>query len=401
MKKETLLIITLIFVVLLTFPGMARRLPEINANVLKYSPNPATQGSTVKIWLKIDNAGTTADNIEVKFIPEYPFSLPAGEPITKKIGVIPGTEEAVVDFTALVDLYAPNEEIDIKFQYRWTENEVWTELTYPISVETTDALIVISNYSITPSPVIPGTEAEMKINIKNAGIMGIKNADIILDTTEVDFFTTLDTGTIKRIDYLEPGEAKEVKFKIMTDADAELKVYNIPINIKFKDDKNNDYATSIKIGMKVNKNPNIIMFIDSSEITNKGTPGKIRVKTVNKGVDIKYATLKIIKTPEYEILSPSNIAYIGNLDGDDFDTTEFLIKALKNDPLLQFTLEFKDSYSKDFMQAHSLPLKIVSKSELGEGGSSWPVIILLLAIIGVAYWLIKKRIKKNKKTNKK
>ena len=300
MKKRTLLlIITLIFVVLLTLPGMAKRMPEINANVLRYAPDPATQGSTVKIWLKINNAGTTADNIEVKFIPEYPFSLPAGEPVVKRIGVIPGTEEAVVDFTALVDLYAPNEEIDITFQYRWTENEVWTELKYPISVETTDALIIISNYSISPSQVIPGKEADVKISIKNAGIMGIKNADVSLDTTKLDFFTTVGTGTIKRTDFLEPGETKEVKFRIMTDADAELKVYNIPINIKFKDDKNNDYTTTIKIGMKVNKDPNIIMFIDSSEITNRRAPGKIRIKTVNKGVDIKYATLKIIKTPDF------------------------------------------------------------------------------------------------------
>ena len=257
---------------------------------------------------------------------------------------------------------------------------------------------MISDVKTTPKIVKPGDEIDINLTVKNEGISSIKTVDVTLDTTELDFFSLLGTGNTKRIDFLEPKESKEINFKIMTDSNAAIKVYNIPLKINYRDNKNRDYEISSKAGIKMNAEPDLTMMMDSSEIFSKKTAGKVRAKIVNKGiVDVKYITLKIVKTPDYNILSPSNVAYIGNLDNDDFDSAEFIIKPLVDEPILKFMLEFKDPYNKDYVQEYSLPLRIVSKSELGETKSKLPLFILLILIIGGIYWYVRRRKKRKSK----
>jgi len=396
MKKKILTLFIALLITSLALPTMAVMMPEISASILKYEPYPAAQGEVMKVWIKIENAGTKADNIEIRFVPEYPFSLAPGEEEVQKIGVIPGTQEAVKDFDILVDLYAPNEEKDIKFQYKWTSEQIWAELKEPIVIETTDSLVVVSDFNTKPARVKPGDEVEINMTIKNEGLTSIRTVDLTLDTTALDFFSALGMGTTKRIDFLEPKESKEIGFKIMINSNAEIKIYNIPLEIKYKDDKNREYEVSSKMGLKMNAEPDLTMFVDSSEIFKQKETGKVRAKIVNKvPVDVKYITLKIIKTPDYDILSPSNVIYIGNLDSDDFDSGEFIIEPLKKDPVLKFILEFKDTYNKDYVQEYALPLRIVP--DLEKKGSKLPLFILFVLIIGGIYWYIRKKRKKAKK----
>lgn len=401
MKKKSFISISMFLVLIiiaLTLPVMATRIPELEGSILKYEPYPAAQGEIVKVWVKVVNEGTSAGDVEIKFIPEYPFSLTPGEESVKKIGTIPGTKEAVEEFNILVDLYAPNGERELKFQYRWTGEDIWMEIKEPITIESTDSLVVIEKFETVPSKIKPGDEVELKITIKNEGISSIKTTDVTLDTTQTDFFSPLESGNTKRIGFLEPHESKEFSFKIMTDSNADIKVYNIPVEIKFKDDKNQEYASISKIGIKMNAEPDIIMLIDSSDIYDSSTAGNVRAKIVNKGiVDVKYITLKIIKTPEYEVLSPSNIKYIGNLDNDDFDSAEFLIQPLVDKPTMKYLLEYKDPYNNEYSQEFSLPLRIVSKADLGQKSGGIGIYILLAIIVVAVIWIYRRKKRKAKK----
>ena len=393
-----ILLAAIVFFSALSLQVTAARMPEVSASILKYEPYPAAQGQVMKVWIKVTNLGTSAENVAVRFKPEYPFSLAPGEKETKEIGTIPGTEEAVVDFDIMVDLYAPNAKKDITFQYKWTSAGIWAELKEPILIETSDSLVVVSEVKTTPETVKPGDEVDIDLTVKNEGMSQIKTVDITLDTAELDFFSILGTGSTKRIDFLEPKESKKVNFRIMTDSNTEIKVYNIPLKIKYRDSKNRDYEVTSKVGLKVNAKPDLTMLIDNSEIFAKKTAGKVRAKIINKGiVNVKYITLKIVKTPDYDILSPSNIAYIGNLDNDDFDSAEFIIKPLTEKPVLKFILEFKDTYNKDYVQEYSLPLRIVSKSDLGEKKSKLPLIIILLLAAGGVFWYFRRKKRKTRK----
>lgn len=400
MKKKifVILLTALLITLFVAIPATAKKFPEIKASILRYEPSPAVQGEVMKVWVKIENMGTSATDVEIRFVPEYPFTLAPGEEGSRKIGVIPGIEEALEEFDIMVDLYAPNEEKEIKFQYKWTTAEVWAELKEPITIETYDSLVVVNNFETIPNIIKPGDEIAIKITIKNEGVNSIRTVDLTLDTTNNDVFSPVASGDTKRIEFLEPKESKEITFKLMTDSSAGIKIYNLPLKIRFVDDKNKDYETSSKIGIKMNAEPDLTMLVDSSEIFKSKTVGNVRVKIINKGiVDVKYITLKIIKTPDYNVLSPSNIIYIGNLDNDDFDSGEYLIKPLTKNPVLKFLIEYKDPYNKEYSKDYSLPLRIVSKSELGETKSKLPMVILLIVIVFAIYWFYKKRKNKNKK----
>ncbi len=395
-KKITILILALL-ILTLAIPASAKLTPEIKASLLRYDPMPAAQGSTVNVWLKITNLGMPSGNLEVKFVPDYPFTLAPGEDEIKQLGVMPRAEELVVDFDLLVDLYARNQEYGAKFHYKWTEQDMWTEFKAPIEIETTDALLIVSNYILNPKEAAPGDLVEVKLLLKNDGISPVKTADVILDTSDANFFSTHQTGNRKRVGSIMPGEKKEIIFKIMTNSDAEIKLHDLPVKLEYKDEKGQQYSRTSQIGIKMNAPPELIMFIDSTDIHSKRSPGTVRVKLVNKGVtQLKYVTLKLIKTEEYDILSPTNLAYIGNLDNDDFDSAEFIIKPLENDPKLMYMLEFKDPYNRKYTQEFTLPLRIVSKRALGLEKSSLPMVIVLLIIAGIGYWFYKKRKKRKK-----
>ena len=178
MKKTT------IFFVLLVIIGISAEaaLPEIKASILRYDPTPAEQGNPFDIWVQISNSGTAAEKVAVRFVPKYPFSLPEGQEDEILIGTIAATESKVVKFTVLVDPTAPNGERDITFQYRFgSDTTSWAQFESPITIETQDTGIVIEDYQVKPSPIIPGQIIELRMNLRNTGRTTIKNLDVGLE----------------------------------------------------------------------------------------------------------------------------------------------------------------------------------------------------------------------------
>lgn len=364
--------------------------PEISASVLRYEPTPAEQGNTVDVWVQLTNRGTAADNVAVRFKPEYPFSLVDG-PAKVDVGILAATEQKVVKFTLFVDPNAPNGEQDVKFEYKYSMQDAWVGLEHPIMVETQDAALVVEAYSVVPSPVIPGQDARLVISLMNAGKIGIKNLDVSLDLADTHF-SPIASSTHKRVNYVGPGQLTNVTYVLASGTETEVKLYDIPVKLSFQDERNKRYEESSKIGIRVNAPPEISLVVDGTDFQSKQSPGDVRLKLVNKGVtDIKYVTLTLLPSAEYELLSSSAEAYLGNLDNDDFETAEWKIRPLSQDPRLRVRLEFKDPFNQDFSQEYVLPLRIVTPEELGEGGSSMLWVILVLVAIGAAWWWRKRK----------
>ena len=76
------------------------------------------------------------------------------------------------------------------------------------------------------------------------------------------------------------------------------------------------------------------------------------------------------------------------------ETADFIIKPLKKEPILNVTLEFKDPYNKNINKTYKLPLKIVTDTELGKGGTGGTIFVVILILAGVGYWWWKKKRKK-------
>jgi hypothetical protein len=390
--KRTIMLLMLALLVISV--GVTAR-SEVRASVLRYSPTPAEQGNTFEVWVQIANEGTQADNVAVQFVPEYPFSLPQGEDLFKEVGTIPATEDVVVKYNVYVDVNAPSGERTIKFQYRY-DSDNWIQIETPISLQTQDASLIVKNYAIQPLQVAPGQEAKITMTLQNVGRMGVKNVDVSLDL--LDKFSTLGTGSVQRIPSIRAGQDARVTFTLASDISTEVKLYNLPVHISYMDDRNKQYDTEAKISLAMNAPPEIDLMVDNTDFKSKKSPGEVGVKIVNRGVvNIKYTTIILVSTDEYEVLSPSNQEYVGNLDNDDYETVNFLIRPKVEDPTLSIILEFKDPYNRDFTQQYQLPLRIFTAKELGKGKSPVGTIIIVLIIAGLIFWWWRRRKKKSKK----
>jgi len=379
-----------------SIPYKPTGLTDLRISVLKYEPAPATPGNYVDIWLSMSNKGQDISNVVLSITPEYPFSLGTGQEQLVSVGDIPALKDAVVKIRANVELGAPNDIKNLTVQHTYGKGEAWSKFEIPIQIQTQDAGLTIDEYSINPKDVAPGTEAILTMKIKNNGRIAVKNVDISLDLTgENSKLSTIGSGTKKRILSIPAGESQDVEFDVIADTDALVKVYSVPVAFNYQDERGQKYTDSSSLSILVNDKPNLAMNVESTTIQSIRSVGEVDLKVINKGiVNVKYLTVTLKESPDYNILSTSSETYIGNLDSDDFETISFIIKPKSKITSLKAEAEFRDAYNKPYTVQYSIPLRIITASELGQGPNYFMYIAFLGLIGGGIYWWHKRRNKK-------
>jgi hypothetical protein len=401
MNKKIFSIILMILMVISTASVFAARQgPIISADILKYEPAPVEPGGYLEVWISVNNEGTTSEDFKIEFFPEYPFALAEGENEMKTLQALPTRENAVIKYRLVVAHDAPNKDMPLKFQYQFGQSVVWTRLDSDISIRTAGAILTVAEYTTTPEKVRPGDFITVDLTVKNSGQITVKDIDVRLDLDE-SVIAPIGSGNTKRINEILPGATGKVSFTLIADTSAEIKVYSIPLKLEYKDIRNAEYDDETRISLVMSAEPDLAVIIDSSEITSKDKVGTVTLKVINKGItDLKYLNARLVSTDQYEVLSSSNEEYIGNMDSDDFETIEFLIKPKTDNARLNVVVDFKDPYNKEYSQTYDLPLRIVSTADLGQSSFPWgTTFVVLLVITGIIYWWYKRR--KKKKQHKK
>ncbi|MBI4016119.1 MAG: hypothetical protein HY363_00325 [Candidatus Aenigmarchaeota archaeon] len=367
---------------------------QVKASILRYEPAPAEQGNTADVWVQLTNSGTSANKVAVKFVPEYPFSLPEEAQGEFDLGTIAATESKVQKFSVFVNPNAPNGDRNIKFQYKFGGGQ-WTQLETPVTIQTQNAGLIVDEYTAAPSQIIPGQTSSVELKLRNVGKIAVKNVDVSIDLADGKF-STIGSGAKKRIEHIPAGKTELVTFTLASDTSTEVKVYAIPVTLSYQDERNKQMDETAKISLVVNAKPELSLTVDSTTFDKKTLPGTVSLKIVNKGVaNLKYVTVRLVQTSQYELLSPSNEAYVGNLDSDDFETVDFTIKPLVEKPRLNLQIEFKDTYNLDFSQQYDLPLRIITAKDLGKTKTPWSTILFAaLASAVVIYWLLNRKKKR-------
>ncbi|MBW2969093.1 hypothetical protein KY314_03170 [Candidatus Woesearchaeota archaeon] len=396
---KKLLFLAVVVLLLAVNASAAKQSPLVTADILKYEPSPVEPGGIMEVYVSITNDGTTSEAFEIEFVPEFPFSLGPGEDELKKLAALPRGENAVIKFWVLVDSKAPSEDRDIKFNYRYSSAPNWIQLQSPIAIRSTGAILNIEEYNTIPAISKPGDLVDVELILRNNGNLDIRNIDVALDLDESKF-ATIGSGTSKRISLIKAGQTEKVKFTVIADTLAEIKVHSVPVNLKFRDSRGTEYEEVAKFSLVMGSEPELKAVVDSTSISSKGRPGTVTLKVINMGImDLKYLNMRLITTDQYAVLSASNEAYIGNLDSDDFETVDFIIKPESKDVQLKAIVDFKDPYNKEYQRQFLLPLRVFTSAELGQGGFNWFGTIVVLAIlIGLGYWYYRRRKKKKKKT---
>lgn len=165
--KNWLKILLIIFCILLTISSAS----ALSVRILKTDPVPAESGKYLTVWIKVDNTGSsTARDVKVRIVPEFPFSVESGWKTQDDIGFIPPNDLAIVDFKLKVDENAVEGTNSLKVKYKEAIDADWSEKDLDIEVESKRIDFEIANIDSIPKRLIPDTDdAQLTVDVQNIG----------------------------------------------------------------------------------------------------------------------------------------------------------------------------------------------------------------------------------------
>ena len=400
MRKElfALFVITLffssVFVVLAAQTTYnPARIYDIAVTLINQEPDPAEPGKYVDVRFKFDNNGSgEARNVIVELLPEYPFSLDAEASAARNIGTIQSMQRGdvgiIVKYRLRVDKNAVEGENDLRIRYK-IEGYSWIgPEEFKVDVQTNDAILSVDSVSLGKKPLEPGASNTVKIKVSNDADSMLKDIKARLELGGLPFIPLGSTNE-KMIYKIDSRESYEFEFELLANPDADSGVYQVPLKIAYSDELGKTYFKNSTLGFIVGAKPDLSLTLDTTEVYERGKPGNIVVKVVNKGVtNIKFTNVKLMPNKDYKILSNGE-DYLGNIDSDDYETAEFNIYVEnKKDKkiILPIVIEYADANNNNYKTDMNLEMPIYSASEakrfgLVEGNGKVGFFIVILVVV--------------------
>ena len=379
-------LLSLVIICSLLMPAYADNYALISISTLKYEPSPAQPGKYLHLYLNVENVGTAnANNLIVVLEPNYPFYLDESENATRNIGVLEPSKNALIDYKIRVAGDAVEGDNELKLRYS-TDGNTWIEKKITITIHTLDANLAVKNFK--SESAIPGKATTLKIAIKNEADSYLRDINLKLDLSNVPF-APLNQTEEKRIYHMESGEEKTVEFNLLVLPDADSEPYKIPLEISYYDSVGQKYEKTNYITITVSSKPDIIINLDKSTLLTANQQGEITLDVVNRGLTkIKFLTVSLEESDNYELLSPSTI-YIGNLEPDDYNTIDFKLYINSNarEIPLKFVLNYRDNNNVAYNEEKTVNLRLYDEKELkkynfvSENYTFYIVAIIIIIII--------------------
>jgi len=371
-------------------------LTGISVDISKYEPYPAQPGQYIDVWISVQNiGGGSAENVQVRVSPSYPFSIDPNENATKDLGTLIGGQEAVMKFKVRVDQNAVqgNNFLDVQYKYGGFD---WITKRMEISVQTHDAILSINRVSTEPDTLVPGKTGSLVFELQNMADSFLSDVKVKLDLSNESMpFVVVNSSSEKWISNIDSGKNETVSFAILTFPNAESKIYKVPFEISYYDSLGTEYTKADTLGIVVGNVPIIEMLLDKTTIKKAGTTGTVTFEIINKGLtSIKFLTVEIEKTDDFDITSPSKL-YVGELGSDDTDSFDmsFYIKPNSKSTIdIPVKLQYLDSTNKEYSITENVQLRLYSDSEMSSynlnNGNSTVVIVAAIAILAIAGWFV-------------
>jgi len=308
----------------------------------------------------------------------------------KRIGHVSAGENWASEFKIKVRNDAPAALYDMVFKIFKTDPEYKDEeviFQEPFQIEVRG----VPNFDIYAENVFDiGSTGDINITINNKGDGIAKHVSIALELSAP--FTSI-TSSNRYIGTINPHESRNVSFRVSVSSDAKVKTYKIPIILTYTDDNGTKSNLKTDVGIQINSKPDISLGLDRIEELAPGINGKIIISVANEGfVDAKFLKLTLEPTEDYDVLSINEI-YIGNLDSDDVETQEFVIKVNddvdKREIPLRARLKYKGEGSNvDYTNDYMVNIKILSREEYDakhKVNGTFSIILSLIVAIPVIF----------------
>ena len=394
--------------------GLNTGLPIDTSYIMKVTminqmPDPAEPGKYVDLRFKFENNGSeVAENIEAEILPQYPFSLDAGESTVKSLGSInpqqKGDNGVIIKYRLRVDKDALEGQTEIKLRYRMN-NGIWITLPeFKVNIQPFDAILLLDKVVSTPNVINPGEKAVVDITFKNIAEILLKKIKVKIELGGVPLAPIGSTNE-KVIEKIDKNEEANVRFDLIGEPDAQSGIYKVQVGFVYFDNLGNEYSRNSTIGLIIGSEPDLLVSIDSTTIYQSKKSGNIVIKIVNKDVNgIKFLNVNLAESENYKIISPSGV-YVGNIESDDYETAEFTVFVNKNKEgkvTLPITLNYRDANNLAHINEISLELPIYTTSEakklgLIKGNGKVGAFVIILVVAAGLFIYIRWRKGKKKK----
>lgn len=383
---------------------------DIRISMVNQEPDPVEPGKYVTVKFKLENWGSEATAPLVLGIkPLYPFTLLDGYEYEQQVGNLnsrqKGEDSIIVEWKLKVDKDAAEGDNELVVYYKeltGLQAKVIYEDKFDVNIRTSDTILSVEKIATEPKEIQPGQEANLKITLRNLGDSFIKDVNVALGLSSSGI-TTLGSTNKQIIPMIDGKETKEVVFRIVPSLTANIGIYNIPLNLSFKDNLNNAYTQQSDFGLQLTSPIKYVIVVDSTEIKTSNSNGEVSLKISNPGLsNIKFLTAELKQSKQYEILSASTV-YVGNVDSDDFESITYKLHVNNDENgqvKLRILLAYMDDYNNKYNAEEEINLQVYSDKVakkyglIPSSGNGGIVIILIIVIAGVWYYFYRRKKKR-------
>ncbi|MBI2652815.1 LPXTG cell wall anchor domain-containing protein [Candidatus Woesearchaeota archaeon] len=382
--------------------------PSIIVSLTKQEPDPVEPGKQLEVSFKLDNNGTTANNVVFEILPEYPFSLLPEESPSKFIGTLgtyqEGKQSVIVKYKLKVAQDSSDDNHEIKVRYKSDNLESWVTLdNFRIKVQTHDSILAVEKFFTVPVVTAPGDKTKLRIELKNYATSILKDIKVSLNLDksgdETRPFAPIGSTNEKVISYIEPQTSLPIDFELLVDSDAASKAYKIPLSVKYSDILNKNYSKTNLITIIVGDAPDLGVTLERTDVYTSGSTGSVVLRLVNKGApDIKFLNVKVLQNENVKVIGADEV-YIGKLDSDDFSTAEFkLFVKGKENVKIPVQVTYKDTNNNNYKSDKEVELRLYNSSEAKSFGvkknNNFTLVVITAIIVGAGYYYYRKKKKK-------
>ena len=274
--------------------------------------------------------------------------------------------------------------------------------TLAIAEGVSDIRVTLLNQD--PDPVEQRDVVEVRFKVENAGKQTLDDISILLLPAYP--FTLYSGSPIRHIGKLPSSQSGSdaviVDYKLRVDANAaegdnEIELQVLADRVVLSEFTDNEF----QIDVAEFDEPEIQVYIRDKTIIKSDERGTIGVEIANVDIaDVKFLQLTLLPNENYELLSPSNYVYIGDVDSDDTESEEFEI-YVKNAPegivLLSVRIEYQDTNEHKYEKGFDLELRVYDPDELSRFDlekRSYTKQIILGVILLIIIYIVWKRKKK-------
>jgi hypothetical protein len=217
-----------------------KEIPKFTFGQLSSSPTKlASDLDEAEINVELANIGDgNAENVVLEIVLPNGFSSSYSFSDRDALGTIPAGSSKTASFTVDIDkdVSGGSHTAMVRIKYKEAnddENEVKTKMMNLELTLTEKPMFEVENVSLRPETVVPGTEAEIHLMIRNTGG---EEADSVSVRAFKD--SSQPIGFIEKSDFigkLKPGELGEAILLVEIESDAEPKTHLIDIEIRAVD----------------------------------------------------------------------------------------------------------------------------------------------------------------------